>query len=378
MISTPSRQLATKSEIGIGAISIYRPAQVLPNAWFETIPRKFVKHTGILNRHVSWRREVEMAIAATENLVRETGCNLNDCVGVVFSSPSFVPIRLAQQYLGEPAVCQEQIDLSAHQFVQRLQLKPRRIVAKNSYCVGFAEALSLALNRIHAQTELQSNEFILVLTTSRISRITNYSCSQSSALFGDMAAATLVSRIDSNKYPVRFELVAADVQELETNRPFFDFSMRQDVTVPTPDGGKRMESERIVFSLDGMGIADTAPRAMAAASRQMLDQTGWRPEDVDCVIPHQAGSSIVRFSEMKLREAGFTCDFVNDLSQQVGNVSSCSIPFALRKKWQLVGNILCPVAGVGVPGQPSVMQGCIALRALEPITQSRVQMAGWH
>jgi hypothetical protein len=103
---------------------------------------------------------------------------------------------------------------------------------------------------------------------------------------------------------------------------------------------------------------------MASAASKMLDETGWAPGSIDYIVPHQAGSGIVRFAEMKLQEAGFTANVINGMARDIGNVSSGSIPFALNKLWRkLDGNILCPIASVGPPGENKVSQGCIALRS---------------
>ena len=80
------------SRIGIAAISTYEPPWILGNEWFAgTIPRKFVHHTGIESRPISLEDEVTMAVRAAKNLQRETGCDFQDCAGVIFASPSFVP-----------------------------------------------------------------------------------------------------------------------------------------------------------------------------------------------------------------------------------------------------------------------------------------------
>ena len=364
MISTPNSHVGNLPAVGINAISIFRPPWVLSNDWFDSIPRKFVKHTGILNRHVSNRDEVELAVEATNKLISETSCDLGDCAGIVFTSPSYVPINVAREFMDEDQLEKEQLDAAANLFAQRMQIRPRVVIADNTYCAGYASALSIVRNTVNPLIKLQKNEFVLVLTSSRISRITDYSCSQSSALFGDLATATIISRLDSDKYPARFELVAVNVEEKAMNRSFFQFRLQHNVLAPTQEGGKRFHKDRVVFLLDGMGIADAAPRAMANASSELLSETRWRHEDIDYIVPHQAGSAIVRLAEMKLRESGFTCRVINDMTRDVGNVSSGSIPFTLHEKWaQLDGNILCPVASVGPPGKPAVMQGCIALRS---------------
>ncbi len=364
MISTHSLPAGINASIGISAISIFQPPWNLPNEWFETIPRKFVKHTGILSRPVSIEDEVTLSIHATEHLIRDTECDMRNCAGVVFTSPSFVPMPVACKYMDENQAKNEAMDAAAERFVQRIGFQPRKIAVTNTYCAGFASAMSIVMDDIIPAIDLQTDEFVLVLTASRISRITDYACRQSSALFGDLATATMISRMDSDTHPVHFELLGAHVQLVPTNRPFFQFALRHQVLAPTVGGGRRLDPSRIVFSLDGMGIADTAPRAMANAACDMLDETGLQPESIQYVVPHQAGSGIVRLTEMKLRDAGFAAEVVNGMTSDVGNVSSGSIPYALHELWrQLNGNILCPVASVGPAGEPSVAQGCIALRS---------------
>ena len=71
--------------IGISAIGIYEPPWVLGNDWFgDTLPPKFLKHTGIESRRVLTEDEVAMAVGAVENLQRDSGLRLADCVGAVF------------------------------------------------------------------------------------------------------------------------------------------------------------------------------------------------------------------------------------------------------------------------------------------------------
>src|SRR3954451_969541 len=87
------------SRLAISAISTYEPPWVLGNEWFgDTIPRKFVHHTGIESRPISLEDEVTMGLRAVRQLQLETGCALEDCAAIVFASPSFVPLEVARQY----------------------------------------------------------------------------------------------------------------------------------------------------------------------------------------------------------------------------------------------------------------------------------------
>jgi 3-oxoacyl-[acyl-carrier-protein] synthase III len=135
------------------------------------------------------------------------------------------------------------------------------------------------------------------------------------------------------------------------------------VLVPTPEGGHAVEPRRLVFSLDMMGLGDGPPRAMANAAANVLQAMGIRPEEVDFVVPHQAGSGVIRLTAMKLEELGIRCEVINGLTRNVGNISSSSIPYALQQNWdRLHGTILCPAAAVDKPGHTSLTQGCIVLK----------------
>lgn len=366
--------LGDRNSIGISAIGTYEPPWVLDNQWFEgTIPRKFVQHTGTKFRLVSLEDEVTMAVQATKNLQREVGCDLRKCVAVVFAAPSFVPIAVARKYLDDKSIRDESIQRAAQQFARRLGISTSHVTGINWFCAGYAKALSIVLKRMRSTLSFGPDEFALIVTVSRISRITDYACKQTAALFGDMATVTLVTRTDSQRYPVHFTVLSADVEKQAADGVFFDFHLRENVLLPTPDGGKTCVPRRLVFSLNGLGIADAAPRAMSAALAKSLAATGISAEEVRVVVPHQAGAGIVRLTAMKLQEIGIRGEVVNGLTSRVGNLSSSSIPYALKNLWQqLRGTIACPTAAVGNPGEAEVSQGCILLRA----TQLHGQIAG--
>ncbi len=355
----------TADSVGISAISIFQPEWVLPNEWYEEIiARKFVKHTGILARPIAVQDEVSLGYCSTQNLVTETRCELLDCAAVVFVSPSFVPMPVAHRYMNTERAREEQLSRAARRLVVDLGVEPRQVIGINSFCSGYARAMALVQNKVIPSINLQRDEYVLVVTSSRISRITDFSCQQSGALFGDLATTTMVSRCDSFRYPVHFELVDARFEKKPANRPFFDFSLKQRVLRPTIDGGRQYDPQRVVFSLDGMGIADIAPRAMADAATELAEFNNLAPRNVRFVVPHQAGAGIVRFTGLKLEAAGFSGEIINGMTSQVGNVSSGSVPYALKRMWhRLEGNIVCPVAAVGAPGKNEVSQGCILLRS---------------
>lgn len=352
------------STLGIAAIAIHEPPWTLANDWFAgTMPRKFAHHTGIEARSISVEDEIAMGIAAVRTLVRETGCRLADCRGLVFVSPSFIPPSVARRHLPADRIDAERPSRAARLVVRDLGLDHCRTVGINWFCCGYARALMLVRHRWAPRLGLARDEFVVVVVASRISRITDYGCSQTAGLFGDMASATLLTGTSSRRHPVHFEILHAAATKQPAERPAFDFRVGGRVPVPTPEGGTTHEDGRLVYSLDGMAIAEIAPRAMAAAVGSALEAGRLAPDDVRFVVPHQAGTGIVRFTGMKLEELGVRGELVNGLTRQTGNTSACSIPHALSQTWsRLRGVVACPSAAVGSPGKPEVLQGCILLR----------------
>jgi 3-oxoacyl-[acyl-carrier-protein] synthase III len=351
--------------IGISALSVFEPSWSLGNDWFEgKVPRKFAQHTGIEARFVASEDEVALGGQAVRRLQAEYGCDLKNCAALVFVSPSFVPMSEAHRFLGEELAERERTRRAARQLARRLGMGNCSVTAVNWFCSGYPRALSQVTQRILPKLNLQPDQFVLVVTSSRISRITDYDCPQTAGLFGDLATATLLARTDSRDYPVHFELLHSNAERRPTSSPFFKFQLRENVPTPTVGGGRRYEPLRLVFSLDGMGIADAAPRAMAGALEAALASTGISKDDVRYILPHQAGAAIVRLAAMKIEQLGIRGEVINGLTRQVGNVSSSSIPFGLKQQWsKLRGIVACPTAAVGSPGRAEMLQGCLLLRA---------------
>ncbi len=354
-----------QTRLGISAIALHQPAWELGNDWFgAAMPRKFAHHTGIEARSISLDDEVTMGLHAVRELQRQTGCSLADCRGIVFVSPSFIPASTARRHLTPAEVAQERPSRAARQLARELGVRRCRTIGLNWFCCGYSRALARICGRWAPRLSLRRDEYLLVVAASRISRITDYGRIQTAGLFGDMATATLLAPLGSHRHPVHFEILHAAAEKQTTDRPVFDFERRPQVPIPCPDGGTVVTAERLVYDLDGMAIAEIAPRAMSAAVAQAIAAAGLSGDDVRFVVPHQAGTGIVRFTGMKLEEYGIRGELINGLTRRTGNLSACSVPHALRETWaRLTGVIACPTAAVGSPGRPEVLQGCVLLRA---------------
>lgn len=351
--------------LGICAIGIHEPPSSLENDWFNGIlSRKFVPHTGIHSRRISFENEVTMALRAVENLGQQTDCDLRNCAAVVFACSSLIDGDIVRRYLSKEEAQKENCRALAQQFVVRLGISPHRVFCINWGCSGYTRAMEIAARYAARCPLLHEDQFILVVTVNHTSQITDFGCKVTAPIFGDFAQATMLGSPDHGRTPAKLSLLYAAAERQPAAGVFFDYHLRENVTVPAPDGSRSTVPRRLVYSLDMMGLGDAAPRAMAKAAEKALQATFISPQDVDMVIPHQAGASVVNLTAMKLEEIGIQCEIVNGLTRDVGNISSSSIPYALHQNWhRLHGTILCPTAGVSRPGHPSLTQGCLVLRA---------------
>ena len=82
----------------------------------------------------------------------------------------------------------------------------------------------------------------------------------------------------------------------------------------------------ILYGCRGGGVFKHAVRAMAEASGQALARSGWAPEEVDLVVPHQANLRII---DATTRYAGLPIEKVFVNVDRYGNMSSATIPVAM-------------------------------------------------
>jgi 3-oxoacyl-[acyl-carrier-protein] synthase-3 len=94
-------------------------------------------------------------------------------------------------------------------------------------------------------------------------------------------------------------------------------------TVDDRDHAIRMPNGREVFK--------RAVVEMTNACRELLEKSGYTPEDVDVLIPHQANARILIAVAERL---GVPLDKAVVDVETVGNTSAASIPIALDRAWR--------------------------------------------
>jgi 3-oxoacyl-[acyl-carrier-protein] synthase-3 len=94
-------------------------------------------------------------------------------------------------------------------------------------------------------------------------------------------------------------------------------------TVAAHDHSIRMPRGREVFH--------RAVTEMAASCRELLEKNGFRSDEVDLLVPHQANARIMSAVAERLNVRP---DAVVSDVETVGNTSAASIPLALDRAWR--------------------------------------------
>ena len=140
------------------------------------------------------------------------------------------------------------------------------------------------------------------------------------ALFGDGAAALILGPAQASGLHLR------DVS-LETWAEGYDFCA-------LPAGGTRYDlhtnrdafEANAFFRMDGHALFKLTRTKLPGFIDRLLARAGWRQDEVDLVIPHQASPLAL---EHMIRKCGFARDRVVSTVQQTGNLVAASIPMTL-------------------------------------------------
>lgn len=181
-------------------------------------------------------------------------------------------------------------------------------------CSGFLYGLSLA----DAMIRTGQSRYALVIGAEILTQYVDYTDRQTCVLFGDGSGAAVLGPVDAGK-----GILATKIRS----------DGRYEEQLYSPGGGTRMPptAETLAtgqhfFKMKGNELFKVAVRSMADISREVLEMSGLKPEDVDLFIPHQANQRITDAVAGKLNVGS---DKIYSNIAMHGNTSSASIPIAL-------------------------------------------------
>jgi 3-oxoacyl-[acyl-carrier-protein] synthase III len=284
------------------------PERVVPNSFFESLvdtsDEWIRQRTGIRERHFAAEGETtsDLATTAARNALEAAGISTEqvDLIVVATLSPD-TPIPATAVHV------QRKLGIGCPAF------------DVNAACAGFSYAMSTAT----AMVEAGSADTVLVIGAEVLSRFLDFTDRSVCVLFGDGAGALVLRPSDTPG--VLGSVLGADGTTTES--------------LFIPAGGSRVPASlETVAAHDhsirmprGREVFHRAVTEMAASCLELLEKNGFRSEDVDLLVPHQANARIMNAVAERLGVRPGVA--VSDV-ETVGNTSAASIPLALDRAWR--------------------------------------------
>jgi 3-oxoacyl-[acyl-carrier-protein] synthase-3 len=288
--------------IGIASVGASVPESVLTNAdlerMVETSDEWIVTRTGIRERRVLGREgrlRPHVVLSAQKALAR-AGLAPADLDFII--SSTVIPDRF----------CPAQSLEIAHD----LEVQRAICFDLNAACSGFVFGLAIAESFIKTRDVRRG----LVTAAEQMTTVTDYADRNTCVLFGDGAAAAVVTSVDPAHRILYTELGSTP-------------SMCEDVTIGGLKDALGDRRSDLWFRQDGRKVFKFALDKTKELFESVPRKAGIRPSDIRYVIPHQANGRII---DGGAAAVGRQAEFISVIDRY-GNTSSSSIGLALHDAW---------------------------------------------
>jgi 3-oxoacyl-[acyl-carrier-protein] synthase-3 len=280
------------------------PEGILTNAdlerMVETSDEWITTRTGIKERHRASDGEYTslFAVAAARKAVEQARIDPID-IGLLICA------TVSPDQILPSTGCLIQAELGAH------RAAAFDLVAA---CSGFLYGLTMADKMI----KTGQTRYALVIGAEVLSRYVDFTDRATCILFGDGAGAAVMGPAEGDR-------------GILSTRIYSDGRFAEQLY--SPGGGTRVKptaetlaSGMHYFKMKGNELFKIAVRSMTDVSREVLDEAGYKPDDVKLFIPHQANQRITDAVASKLN---VDSEIVYSNIAYHGNTSSASVPIAL-------------------------------------------------
>jgi len=195
----------------------------------------------------------------------------------------------------------------------------------NLGCSGFVYGLALAKGLI----ESNCAKNVLLITAETYSKFINPKDRSVRTLFGDGAAATWITAVESTEEligPFIFGTDGSGATNLIIPAGACRKAITNETGIEKDDGSGNVRSEQNLY-MNGPEIFKFSLETVPAAFHQLLDKAKRKAEDIDYYILHQANKFMLEHlrRRMKVPEAKFCINL-----ESYGNTVSSTIPMALE------------------------------------------------
>jgi len=271
--------------------------------------------TGIVSRYVVGEGETNSTLAT------EASKKALEMAGVAPEEIDLIIVATLTPDMPMPSVaCLVQDALSA---------KKAGAFDLSATCSGFLYGLAMADGylRIHPDHK------VLVIGSEVLSKRVNWKDRGTCILFGDGAGAVVLTGTQEDRGIITSHLHAdGSLWEFLTIR---GLGTREEVTPAQLEAGHQF------IEMNGREVFKYAVRALESVTMEALKCAGWRGDEVDLFVPHQANMRIIEHLRERL---GLSKEKVFINIDKYGNTSAASIPIALDEANRL--GILKPGAKV--------------------------------
>jgi 3-oxoacyl-[acyl-carrier-protein] synthase III len=323
--------------VQISAMGRSVPARVMTNYDFaaigiETTHEWVMERTGISERHIASGTETtcSMGAAASRIAMQRAGIQPGEIDIIICSTAT--PDRLL------PATA---VDIQA-------ELGATRAAGFDisAACCGFLYGLTMAEGLIQSGAA----ETVLLVSSEKLSAITDWTDRATCVLFGDGAGAAILRRSQKGRGILS--------TFMRSDGTLADLLYRPAGGATTPMSPAVLEARTHLIHMAGREVFKHAVRSMAESAARALDMARINGGDIDLLIPHQANLRII---EATAKHAGIAMDKVYVNVDRYGNTSSASIPIALDEAIQkgIVGEgslVLMVAFGAGFTWASSVVR----------------------
>lgn len=292
---------ATRSRIvGVGS---YLPEKILTNAdltsLVDTSDDWIVQRTGIRQRHIAADTEKtsDLALAAARQALEAAGMVGNDLDLIVLAT----------------ATPDHTFPATATRVQAALGMTRGMAYDVQAVCSGFVYALTLADNHIR----LGQARRALVIGAETFSRILDWDDRSTCVLFGDGAGAVVLAAETGFGTYDDFGVLTT---HLHSDGRFHDMLY--------VDGGPSSTGVAGKLRMQGREVFKHAVSKMSEVIDEALATTGFSPEQINWVVPHQANRRIIEATTKKL---GIPMSRVIVTVDRHANTSAASIPLALAE-----------------------------------------------
>ncbi len=295
--------------IKIAGTGSYAPELVVENndftAFVDTSDEWIRTRTGMVQRHISSGEPTwYMGAKAAQEAMNHAGIAANQ-VGLI------VAATITGDYYAPSLSCMIQRELGAIGCIA---------IDVNCACAGFVYAFDLARRYLETDPELT---YAVVVSSENLTKLTDYTDRSTCVLFGDGAAACVVTR-SQGLYTCFLGADGNGAKSLFTRSipPANAF-------MPDPpkayDDGFPAGNGHYIYQ-DGREVYKFAIKALPLAVNGAAEKIGFDVRSLDLIIPHQAN---IRIIETAAERLGVSQERFYLNLEKYGNTSSASIPLAL-------------------------------------------------